>query len=37
MARYTELSPAEMNPAQKAVVDEIVSGKRAGSVAHSSC
>jgi 4-carboxymuconolactone decarboxylase len=28
MARYTELSPAEMNPAQKAVVDEIVSGKR---------
>jgi 4-carboxymuconolactone decarboxylase len=28
MARYRELSPAEMNPAQKAVVDEIVSGKR---------
>jgi 4-carboxymuconolactone decarboxylase len=28
MARYRELSTAEMNPAQKAVVDEIVSGKR---------
>jgi 4-carboxymuconolactone decarboxylase len=28
MARYTELSSAEMNPAQQAVVDEIVSGKR---------
>jgi len=28
MVRYTELSPAQMNPAQKAVVDEIVSGKR---------
>jgi 4-carboxymuconolactone decarboxylase len=28
MARYRELSTAEMNPAQKSVVDEIVSGKR---------
>jgi 4-carboxymuconolactone decarboxylase len=28
MARYRELSTAEMSPAQKAVVDEIVSGKR---------
>ena len=28
MARYTKLNPAEMNPAQKAVVDEIVGGKR---------
>jgi 4-carboxymuconolactone decarboxylase len=28
MPRYRQLSPAEMNPAQKAVVDEIVSGKR---------
>ena len=28
MARYQELSPAEMNPAQNAFVDEIVSGKR---------
>src|SRR5579863_7130897 len=28
MARYRELSTPEMNPAQKAVVDEIVSGKR---------
>jgi 4-carboxymuconolactone decarboxylase len=28
MPRYTKLNPAEMNPAQKAVVDEIVSGKR---------
>src|ERR1700722_1239722 len=28
MARYRELSPAEYNPGQKAVVDEIVSGKR---------
>lgn len=28
MARYRELTTAEMNPAQKAVVDEIVSGKR---------
>jgi 4-carboxymuconolactone decarboxylase len=28
MARYKELTTAEMNPAQKAVVDEIVSGKR---------
>jgi len=28
MARYRELSPAEMNAPQKAVVDEIVSGKR---------
>ena len=28
MARYRELSTAEMNPAQKAVVDEIISGKR---------
>jgi len=28
MARYRELSPADMSAAQKAVVDEIVSGKR---------
>ena len=28
MPRYTKLNPAEMTPAQKAVVDEIVSGKR---------
>jgi 4-carboxymuconolactone decarboxylase len=28
MARYRELTTAEMNPAQKQVVDEIVSGKR---------
>src|ERR1700721_221809 len=28
MPRYRELTPSEMNPAQKAVVDEIVSGKR---------
>jgi 4-carboxymuconolactone decarboxylase len=28
MARYRELSTSEMNPAQKSVVDEIVSGKR---------
>ena len=28
MARYRELSTAEMNPAQKAVVYEVVSGKR---------
>ena len=28
MARYTKLEPASMSPAQKAVVDEIVSGKR---------
>lgn len=28
MARYQKLDPAQMNPAQKAVVDEIVSGKR---------
>lgn len=28
MARYTKLDPATMNAAQKAVVDEIVSGKR---------
>ena len=28
MARYTKLNPADMNAAQKAVVDEIVSGKR---------
>src|ERR1700691_4607278 len=28
MARYRELAAADMNPAQKAVVDEIVSGKR---------
>jgi 4-carboxymuconolactone decarboxylase len=28
MARYKELTTADMNPAQKAVVDEIVSGKR---------
>jgi 4-carboxymuconolactone decarboxylase len=28
MARYRELSTAEMSPAQKAVVDEVVSGKR---------
>src|SRR5215475_1186773 len=28
MPRYTKLNPAEMSPAQKAVVDEIVSGKR---------
>jgi 4-carboxymuconolactone decarboxylase len=28
MARYSKLTPAEMSPAQKAVVDEIVSGKR---------
>src|ERR1700744_6372150 len=28
MARYRELSPAEMNAPQKAVVDEIVGGKR---------
>jgi len=28
MARYQELSPADMSPPQKAVVDEIVSGKR---------
>jgi 4-carboxymuconolactone decarboxylase len=28
MARYRQLTTAEMNPAQKAVVDEIVSGKR---------
>ena len=28
MPRYRELSTAEMNPAQKQVVDEIVSGKR---------
>src|SRR3984957_10054433 len=28
MARYRELTTAEMNPAQKAVVDEIVAGKR---------
>src|ERR1700733_3247372 len=28
MARYAELTTAEMNPAQKAVVDEIVAGKR---------
>src|SRR6185312_5588689 len=28
MARYRDLAPAEMNPAQKKVHDEIVSGKR---------
>jgi 4-carboxymuconolactone decarboxylase len=28
MARYQKLSPATMSPAQKAVVDEIVAGKR---------
>jgi 4-carboxymuconolactone decarboxylase len=28
MARYRELSPADMSASQKAVVDEIVSGKR---------
>src|ERR1700722_7594433 len=28
MPRYSKLSPADMSPAQKAVVDEIVSGKR---------
>src|SRR6202042_1401569 len=28
MPRYSELTTGEMNPAQKAVVDEIVSGKR---------
>ncbi|HYM71333.1 MAG TPA: carboxymuconolactone decarboxylase family protein [Stellaceae bacterium] len=28
MPRYRQLSPAEMTPAQKAVVDEIVAGKR---------
>lgn len=28
MARYQKLNPGEMNPAQKAVVDEIVAGKR---------
>ena len=28
MPRYSKLNPAEMSPAQKAVVDEIVSGKR---------
>ena len=28
MARYQELSPAAMNPAQNEVVDEIVAGKR---------
>jgi len=28
MPRYTKLDPAQMSPAQKAVVDEIVSGKR---------
>jgi 4-carboxymuconolactone decarboxylase len=28
MARYQKLDPATMNPAQKAVVDEIVAGKR---------
>src|ERR1700733_3776248 len=28
MARYAELTTAEMNPAQKQVVDEIVAGKR---------
>src|ERR1700730_16774126 len=28
MPRYRQLSPAEYNPGQKAVVDEIVSGKR---------
>src|SRR6185437_2942901 len=28
MARYRDLTPAEMNPAQKKVHDEIVSGKR---------
>src|ERR1700681_2715919 len=28
MPRYDDLSTAEMNPAQKAVVDEIVAGKR---------
>jgi len=28
MARYQQLSPAQMSPAQKSVVDEIVAGKR---------
>lgn len=28
MARYAKLNPAEMSPAQKAVVDEIVAGRR---------
>jgi len=28
MPRYRQLSPSEMSPAQKSVVDEIVSGKR---------
>ena len=28
MARYRELSPADMSPAQKAVVDEVVAGRR---------
>ena len=28
MSRYREISVAEMNPAQKQVHDEIISGKR---------